>query len=89
MDIGEQYRVERLQKSIETYERKRTIALITMYSAIAHCDTLTQKQKEKAKSIIYTMQTTKTSKKYNVKKQLANRLKKQLEKHNYISSYNR
>lgn len=87
MDIGEQYRVERLEKNIETYQRKRTIALITMYSAIAHCDTLTQKQKEKAKSIIYTMQTTKTSKKYNVKKQLANRLKKQLEKHSYISSY--
>ena len=87
MDISEQYRVERLQKNIETYERKRQIALVTMYAAIPHCDELTPKQKEKAKSIIYTLRTTKAKKKYNVKKQLENRLKKQSESHHYISSF--
>lgn len=87
MDISEKYRVERLQKNIETYEHKRQIALVTMYAAISHCDELTPKQKEKAKNIIYTLRTTKAKKKYNVKKQLENRLKKQSESHQYISSF--
>lgn len=86
MDTKEEYRIDRLNSYIELSERKRTIALITIYSAIAHCNTLTPKQKEKAESIVYTLRTAKNKKKYNVKKQLENRLKKQLESNRYISS---
>ena len=88
MDTAEKYRVERINANIETYKKKSTIALITAYSAIKHCDKLTEKQKEKATSILYTLQTTKTSKKINVKKQLANRLKKQSEYKGFYYSPN-
>lgn len=86
MDISEQYRVERINRDIEYQEKQRKLALIKAYASIEYCKTLSDRGKEKAKNILYTLQSTKTKKKYNVRKQLQNRLKKELTEHHYISS---